>query len=104
MREVCCQREKCETVEIFVEVLYNALVPAINKVGIENIKGISAANGNMHTGNIAYAPNLLPIFQSKIKLLCSELREADAAILGASDLVWESKTEETQPKMNRYQL
>jgi glucokinase len=33
--------------------------------------------------------NLLPIFQNKIKLLFSELQEADAAILGASALVWE---------------
>lgn len=35
--------------------------------------------------------NMLPIFQNKIKLLFSELREADAAILGASALVWEMK-------------
>jgi len=35
--------------------------------------------------------NLLPIFQNKIKLVFSELREADAAILGASALVWELK-------------
>jgi glucokinase len=33
--------------------------------------------------------NLLPIFQNKIKLMFSELKEADAAILGASALVWE---------------
>jgi glucokinase len=33
--------------------------------------------------------NLLPIFQNKVKLLFSELKEADAAILGASALVWE---------------
>ena len=31
--------------------------------------------------------NLLPIFQNKVKLLFSELKEADAAILGASALV-----------------
>ncbi len=31
--------------------------------------------------------NLLPIFQNKVKLLYSELKEADAAILGASALV-----------------
>jgi glucokinase len=35
--------------------------------------------------------NLLPIFQNKIKLVFSELKEADAAILGASALVWEFK-------------
>ena len=33
--------------------------------------------------------NLLPIFQNKVKLVFSELKEADAAILGASSLVWE---------------
>jgi glucokinase len=37
--------------------------------------------------------NLLPIFQNKVKLLFSELKEADAAILGASALVWEVKTD-----------
>jgi glucokinase len=35
--------------------------------------------------------NLLPIFQNKVKLIFSDLPEADAAILGASALVWEMK-------------
>ena len=35
--------------------------------------------------------NLLPIFQNKVKLILSELKEADAAILGASALVWEKR-------------
>lgn len=35
--------------------------------------------------------NLLPIFQNKVKIIFSELNEADAAILGASALVWESR-------------
>jgi glucokinase len=35
--------------------------------------------------------NLLPIFQNKVKIIFSELKEADAAILGASALVWELK-------------
>jgi glucokinase len=38
--------------------------------------------------------NLLPIFQNKVKLLFSELKESDAAILGASALVWEIKQEQ----------
>lgn len=38
--------------------------------------------------------NLLPIFQDKVKLLFSELEESDAAILGASALVWEIKQEQ----------
>ncbi|MBL7698321.1 MAG: ROK family protein [Chitinophagaceae bacterium] len=36
--------------------------------------------------------NLLKVFQNKVKILVSHLREADAAILGASALVWEMKT------------
>ena len=35
--------------------------------------------------------NLLPIFQNKVKLIFSELKESDAAILGASALVWDMK-------------
>lgn len=35
--------------------------------------------------------NLLPIFRNKIKLLMSELKESDAAVLGASALGWEVK-------------
>lgn len=35
--------------------------------------------------------NLLPIFRNKVRLVFSELDEADAAILGASALVWENK-------------
>lgn len=35
--------------------------------------------------------NLLPIFRNKVKLVFSLLKESDAAILGASALVWEKK-------------
>lgn len=42
--------------------------------------------------------NLLPIFQNKVKLIFSELKESDAAILGASALVWEIKKEDTTNK------
>ncbi len=37
--------------------------------------------------------NLLPIFQNKVKLIFSELKESDAAILGASALIWEKRPE-----------
>jgi glucokinase len=33
--------------------------------------------------------NLLPLWKGKIKLFFSELKEADAAVLGASALAWE---------------
>lgn len=36
----------------------------------------------------AMEENMLPIFRNKVKLMFSELKEADAAILGASALVW----------------
>lgn len=35
--------------------------------------------------------NMLPIFRDKIKLMFSELKESDAAVLGASALGWEVK-------------
>lgn len=34
--------------------------------------------------------NLVQVFKNKVKLMFSELKEADAAILGASALIWES--------------
>jgi glucokinase len=36
----------------------------------------------------AMEANLIQVFKNKIKLLFSDLQEADAAILGASALVW----------------
>ena len=35
--------------------------------------------------------NMLSIYKGKVKVLLSELREADAAVLGASALGWEAK-------------
>jgi glucokinase len=37
----------------------------------------------------AMEANLIQIFKNKVKLLFSDLKEADAAILGASALIWE---------------
>jgi glucokinase len=36
--------------------------------------------------------NLIQVFQNKVKILVSHLKESDAAILGASALAWEIKT------------
>lgn len=38
----------------------------------------------------AMEANLVQVFKNKVKLMFSELKEADAAILGASALVWEA--------------
>jgi glucokinase len=35
--------------------------------------------------------NLIQVFQNKVKILISHLKESDAAILGASALAWEEK-------------
>ncbi len=35
--------------------------------------------------------NLLPIYKGKTKLLFSQLKESDAAVLGASALGWEAR-------------
>ena len=52
--------------------------------------------GLTKAGNLLLKPtrkameeNLLPIFQDKVKLVFSQLPESDAAILGASALVWD---------------
>lgn len=78
-----------------------------------NILGISLANAIMTTspeaiilfggltkaGDFILKPtresmeeNLIKVFQNKVKILISHLREAHAAILGASALVWEKDT------------
>jgi glucokinase len=51
---------KFEEVKDFVAALHEALKPAIETIGKENIKGIGvgAPNGNFYTGTIDYAPNL----------------------------------------------
>ena len=48
--------------------------------------------------------NLLPIYRGKVKLLPSELRESDAAILGSSSLIWKSeKREQLSPPSKNLQ-
>jgi len=37
----------------------------------------------------AMEENLIQVFKNKVKLMYSDLKEADAAILGASALIWE---------------
>ncbi len=39
----------------------------------------------------AFEKNLFPIYRGKISIILSELKEADAAVLGASALGWEAK-------------
>ncbi len=69
-----------------------------NFVMFSSPEAIILFGGMTKAGDLILSPtrehmekNLLPIFQNKVKLLFSELKEADAAILGASALVWEMK-------------
>ena len=69
-----------------------------NFVMFSSPEAIILFGGLTKAGNLILKPtkehmekNLLPIFQNKVKLIFSELKEADAAILGASALVWEMK-------------
>lgn len=52
---------------------------------------IKAGDLIMEPTRVHMEKNLLPIFKNKVRLVFSELKEADAAILGASALVWEMK-------------
>ena len=39
----------------------------------------------------AFEKNVMPIFRGKTQIIVSELKESDAAVLGASALGWEAK-------------
>ncbi|GAC1488407.1 MAG: ROK family protein [Flavisolibacter sp.] len=75
------------------EILGRALA---NFVMFSSPEAIILFGGLIKAGDLIMLPtranmekNLLPIFQNKVKLIFSELKEADAAILGASALVWD---------------
>jgi glucokinase len=86
-----------EVFEITGQILGEALA---NFVMFSSPEAIILFGGVIKAGSLLLDPtkksmekNLLPIFQNKVKLLFSELKESDAAILGASALVWEIKPE-----------
>ena len=67
-----------------------------NFVMFSSPEAIILFGGLTRSGNLIMNPtraameaNLIQIFRNKVKLMFSELKEADAAILGASALVWE---------------
>jgi glucokinase len=69
-----------------------------NFVMFSSPEAIILFGGLIKAGELIFVPtiehmekNLLPIFQNKVKVIKSDLHEADAAILGASALVWEMK-------------
>jgi glucokinase len=67
-----------------------------NFVMFSSPEAIVLFGGLTKAGNLILNPtrehmeaNLLPIFRNKVKLIFSQLKESDAAILGASALVWD---------------
>jgi glucokinase len=84
-----------ETYRFTGQILGEALA---NFIMFSSPEAIILFGGVIKAGDLLMLPtkehmekNLLPIFQNKVKLVFSELKEADAAILGASALVWEMK-------------
>ena len=84
-----------EVYEFTGEILGKALA---NFVMFSSPEAIILFGGLCKAGDLLLKPtrmhmekNLLPIFQNKVKLIFSELKEADSAVLGASALVWEIK-------------
>ena len=67
-----------------------------NFVMFSNPESIILFGGLTRAGDLILKPtresmesNLIEIFQNKVKILISHLKESDAAILGASALMWE---------------
>ncbi len=67
-----------------------------NFVMVTSPEAIVLFGGVIKAGDLFLQParehmekNLLPLYKNKVKLILSELNDADAAILGASSLVWE---------------
>lgn len=82
-----------EIFEYTGEILGEALA---NFVMFSSPEAIILFGGLTKAGDLIMRPtrqameaNLIQIFQNKVKLMFSELKEADAAILGASALIWE---------------
>ena len=69
-----------------------------NAVMISSPEAIILFGGLTKAGDLILKPtrthmeeNLIQVFQNKVKILISHLKESDAAILGASALVWEKE-------------
>ena len=94
----CAEQGDALAIEVFRytgEVLGKALA---NFIMFSSPEAIILFGGLTKAGHFLLDPtrkhmeaNVLPIFKNKVQLLLSELNEADAAILGASALVWELK-------------
>ena len=75
-----------------------------NFVAFSSPEAIILFGGLAKAGDLIMAPvkrsmeeHMLKVFQGKTRLLFSQLKESDAAVLGASALGWEVKEEPMDP-------
>ncbi|SHK27607.1 ROK family protein [Epilithonimonas mollis] len=94
----CAEKGDATAIEVFRYTGQKLGEALANFVMFSSPEAILLFGGVIKAGDFLLKPaklhmerNLLPIFRSKVKLVFSELDEADAAILGASALVWENK-------------
>lgn len=94
----CAEKEDPTAIEVFRYTGQKLGEALANFVMFSSPEAILLFGGVIKAGEYLLKPaklhmerNLLPIFRGKVKLVFSELDEADAAILGASALVWENK-------------
>ncbi len=92
----CAMKEDPIAIEVFRYTGQKLGEALANFVMFSSPEAILLFGGVIKAGDFILKPaklhmerNLLPIFRNKVKLVFSELNEADAAILGASALVWE---------------
>jgi len=85
----------CEIFDYTGTILGEALA---NFIAFSSPEAIILFGGLAHAGDLIFKPvqkaiddNILNIFKGKAKLLPSELKDSDAAVLGASALGWEIK-------------
>lgn len=93
----------CEIFEYTGKILGEALA---DMVVFSSPQAIILFGGLAKSGDLLLRPlkesfekSLMPIFRGKTKIILSELKESDAAVLGASALGWEAKfvADATQP-------
>ena len=92
----CAKKDDPVAIEVFRYTGQKLGEALANFVMFSSPEAILLFGGVIKAGDFILKPakmhmerNLLPIFRNKVKLVFSELDEADAAILGASALVWE---------------
>ena len=92
----CAKKGDATAIEVFRYTGQKLGEALANFVMFSSPEAILLFGGVIHAGDFILKPtklhmerNLLPIFRNKVRLVFSELDEADAAILGASALVWD---------------